>query len=107
VKLLVVIVDDGDVDPVITALTDRHFGVTRISTTGGLLSPGSSTLLVGVENADVQRVMDLIGDIAEPRTEFVAYTHPLTGGLPITGGIEVEVGGVIAYALDVYHFEQV
>jgi uncharacterized protein YaaQ len=107
VKLLVIIVEDQDADPVITALTDRHYGVTRISTTGGVLAPGNSTLLVGVENHNVSRVIDLIADIAEKRTEYVAFTHPHAGGLPLTGGIEVEIGGMSAYVLDIYHFEQV
>ena len=66
-KLVVTIIDDLDVDKVMSALTHQHIGVTCVSSTGGLLTPGSSTLLIGVDEAQVPQVMTLITDLAALR----------------------------------------
>ncbi len=52
-KLIVVIVKDHQADRVTQALTNENFRVTRIASTGGFLRSGLVTLLIGVEDADV------------------------------------------------------
>lgn len=63
-KLIVTIVDDQDVDKVMAALTNQHIGVTRVSSTGGLLSSGNSTLLIGIDELKVTQVMTVITGLA-------------------------------------------
>lgn len=105
-KLIVTIVDDRDVDKVMTALTDQHIGVTYVSSTGGLLVPGKSTLLIGVDERQVSQVMNAIADLAAPRQAFVPYTF--AGSTDIIGGFtDVPVGGFHSFVLDIDHFEQV
>ena len=48
-KLLIAIVQDADVNFLMDALTDNGYRVTRLSTTGGFLKKGNTTLLIGVE----------------------------------------------------------
>ena len=104
-KLVVTIIDDQDVDKVMSALTHQHIGVTCVSSTGGLLSPGSSTLLIGVDEEQVQQVTKVISDLAALRQTLVPVSH--TGGMSFTGLIEVQVGGFMSFVLDIDHFEQV
>lgn len=104
-KLIVTIVDDQDVDKVMTALTDQHRRVTRVSSTGGLLLPGNSTLLIGVDEEHVPKVMKLIADLAPLRQAFVPYGH--ASSMTFTPVVEVQVGGFISFVLDINHFEQV
>ena len=52
-KMIIVIVNDHDADPVTQALTSEDFRVTRIASTGGFMRAGVATLLIGVEDADV------------------------------------------------------
>ena len=105
VKLIITIIDDDDVDKVMRALTEQHIGITHISSTGGLLSPGSSTLLVGVDELRAQRVMRGIAEQAAPRGEIVPYPHDSTTAF--ASPVEVQVGGYITFVIDVDHFEQV
>ena len=49
-KLLVAIVQDADVNPLVDELTEKKFRLTRLSTTGGFLKAGNTTLLIGVED---------------------------------------------------------
>jgi uncharacterized protein YaaQ len=59
-KLIIVIARDHDADVVTQALTAESFRVTRIASTGGFLRSGVATLLVGVEDAQVQPAIDLM-----------------------------------------------
>ena len=104
-KLIVTIVADIDVDKVMAALTDRHIGVTRISSTGGLLTSGDSTLLIGVDEQFVPQAMEVIAELAAQRQTLVPYAY--SGGTPFDGYAEVKVGGFLTYVLDIDHFEQV
>jgi uncharacterized protein YaaQ len=104
-KLVVTIVDDQDANRVMTALTSQHIGVTCVSSTGGLIIPGNSTLLIGVDEERVAQVMKLITELASLRQSHVPLSY--AGDISLASYIEVQVGGFLSYVLDVDQFEQV
>ena len=59
-KMIIVIVKDPDADPVTQALNAEDFRVTRIASTGGFLRSGVATLLIGVEDADVDAAIRVL-----------------------------------------------
>jgi uncharacterized protein YaaQ len=59
-KMIIVIVRDPDADPVTQALTSENFRVTRIASTGGFLRSGVATLLIGVEDGDVDAAINVL-----------------------------------------------
>ena len=59
-KLMIIIVRDPDSETVTQELVKEEYRVTRMASTGGFLRRGNSTLLVGVEDEQVQPVMDLL-----------------------------------------------
>ncbi len=59
-KLIIAIIKDEDNDAVSKALTEKAFRVTFIASTGGFLRSGRSTLLVGVEDEQVQTALEVI-----------------------------------------------
>lgn len=59
-KLLLSILDDRSAGRVAEALVARRFGVTRINTVGGFLKRGNATLLVGVEDDQVDDAIALM-----------------------------------------------
>jgi uncharacterized protein YaaQ len=59
-KMIIVIVRDHDADPVTQALTSENFRVTRIASTGGFLRSGVATLLIGVEDGDVDAAIGVL-----------------------------------------------
>jgi len=61
-KLIIAIIKDEDNDKVSRALTKNDFRVTFIASTGGFLRSGRSTLLIGVENEQVEKALDVIRD---------------------------------------------
>jgi uncharacterized protein YaaQ len=105
-KLIMTVVDNEDVEKVTSALTNQHFRVTRINTSGGLLGLGTSTLLIGLDDEQVQAAITTITELASPHPGFFPYAHT-PPGIPPTSFIEVTVGGFMAFVLDIEHFEQV
>ncbi|HZQ99888.1 MAG TPA: cyclic-di-AMP receptor [Chloroflexota bacterium] len=59
-KLLLSILDDRSAGRVADALVGRRFGVTRINTVGGFLKRGNATLLVGVDESQVDEAIELM-----------------------------------------------
>lgn len=104
-KLIITVVDDQDADNLMSALTEQRVGVTRINSTGGLLGPGSSTLLIGLDDDRVESAMKVITRVAAPHPGIFPYAH--ASSVPVPSFIEVDVGGFLAFVLDIDHFEQV
>ncbi len=91
-KLVVAIVQGEDADAVIRALLAAQHRLTRINTTGGFLRRGNATLLIGVEAAQVDEVIELIQSSSRYRTE----SAPIEKGIP-------EFAATI-FVLDASHF---
>ncbi len=61
-KLIIAIIQDQDTEPVSRALTSMSFRVTLVASTGGFLRKGSSTLLIGVEDHQVEQALQILRD---------------------------------------------
>jgi len=59
-KLIIAIVRDVDSDPVSHELTSQNFRVTGVASTGGFLRRGKTTLLIGVEDDQVEQALQTI-----------------------------------------------
>jgi len=60
VKLLLTIVRDDDATGVVDALTEHGFGVTRLTSTGGFLRMGNTVLLSGIEDDQLDEVLEIM-----------------------------------------------
>ncbi len=65
-KLMIIIIRDSDSETVVQGLVQNDYRVTRMASTGGFLRRGNSTLLVGVEDEQVQPVVDLLKRTCHP-----------------------------------------
>jgi uncharacterized protein YaaQ len=68
-KLILAIVRDADSEIVTQALTSAGFRITRIASTGGLLRRGVTTLLVGVEDNQVEAALQVMRENCAPAAE--------------------------------------
>lgn len=59
-KLILAIIKDSDAETVTHALTDARFRVTRIASTGGFLRRGVDTLLIGVDDEQLDAALDIL-----------------------------------------------
>jgi len=69
-KLIIAILRDVDNEPVSHALTTASYRVTMIASTGGFLRRGSTTLLVGVDDEQMEDALAIIRhnltEVSEP-----------------------------------------
>lgn len=67
-KMIIVIVNDSQADSLIEALTTASFRVTRVASTGGFLRSGVVTMLLGVEDEQVESAVQTIRGALPPLT---------------------------------------
>lgn len=104
-KLIIAIVQDQDIPSLIDDLTEQEFRVTKLSSTGGFLKSGNTTLLIGVEDQEVEKVIKIIEDNCKTReitTSLLTVSMP--GDTYIPYPLEVKVGGATLFILDVEQF---
>lgn len=105
-KLVIAIVQDDDAANLVGKLNKEGFRVTKLATTGGFLRAGNTTLLVGVEEDKVDKIISTIKDLCESRKQIITSTSPVTGttGVYVPFPIEVSVGGATIFVVDVDKF---
>jgi len=109
VKLVIAVVQDKDSATLVEVLVEKGYRSTKLASTGGFLKAGNTTLLVGVEDAQVPGVLDVIRSICHSREELVTPLAPMSSGavesyLPYP--IEVLVGGATVFVVDVAEFHR-
>ncbi len=70
-KLAMFVVDDARIDGTVDALVGQGFRVTRLASTGGFLRRGNTTLLVGLDESEVERAKTAVHNKA-PGSFFLA-----------------------------------
>ena len=106
-KLIVAIIQDDDAGDVIGHLNDDGFQVTRLSTKGGFLRSGNTTILTGVEDEKIEDVLHVLETNCKSRNQFTTLPAPygsVHGFMPKP--IEVRVGGATVFVIDVEQFHK-
>lgn len=63
-KMIILMVKDQLTEALTAALTGAQYRVTRIASTGGFLRSGTTTMLIGVEDGQVNAAVELIKSTA-------------------------------------------
>lgn len=108
-KLVMAIVNSDDSRNVLDRLARRGFALTVTSSTGGFLRIGNTTIFCGVQDDQVEEVLDIIRESCPNRLQYVTPLPPVMepGEVNIPTPVEKHVGGATIFVLDVDHFEQV
>ena len=104
-KLITAIVSKKDSEEVCHALAEGGFYFTKMATSGGFLSSGNTTLLIGTEADKVDDAVKIIRANCSKRVEAVTNTMQLASR-SITNLSEVVVGGATVYVTEVEKFEK-
>lgn len=107
-KLIMSIINRDDTRGLVEALLRGGHRATLISTTGGFLREGNTTICVGTEDDMVDEVIGLIRENCHTRTEYVNPLPPMmeAGELYIPTPVEVQVGGATVFVVDVERYEK-
>lgn len=105
-KLIVTVVQDQDAPHLLEKLLGGGYRATRLTSTGGFLRQGNTTLLVGAEDDKVAEVLHLIEETCSSRKQMVTPWVPLGGTVDsyVPYPMEVTVGGATVFVLAVESF---
>ena len=100
-KLVVAIVHNEDAGALVDALLDKEFRATRLHSSGGFLKQSNATILLGVEDAEVEEVMGIVRENCTSRTQVVNPMPPIMepGEFFMPYPLEVEVGGATVFVV--------
>lgn len=105
-KLLLAIVSNDDASSVISSLNKKRFQTTKLATTGGFLSKGNTTIILGVEDDKVEEAISIIGEESKSREEVIPNTQGFETAEIINTPIKVKVGGATIFVLNVDQFKK-
>jgi uncharacterized protein YaaQ len=108
VKLVVAIVHSEDAGLLVDALLEREFRATRLHSSGGFLKQTNATIIVGVDEDQVEDVLGIVRATCTSRTQVVNPMPPIMepGEFFMPYPLEVEVGGATVFVLPVERFER-
>ena len=108
-KLIYAIIRYDNEDDVTTSLTKHKFSVTRLSTTGGFLKKGNTTLMIVTEEARVDKRSILLKRSAATtrRSRSYAVCIRFLHGPCATMPMSVDVGGATIFVVDVERYEKI
>lgn len=100
-KLVLAVVQRQDAGELLEALTAHGHRVTRVSSEGGFLREGNVTLLIAVEDYQIEPLLQSIREHCNTRTRYVSPLPPVaeSGEFYPPSPIEVQIGGATVFVL--------
>ena len=107
-KLVITVVHDEDAGALVDALTDKDYRVTRLHSTGGFLKQANATVMLGVEDGQVDDVLALIRETCHARSQYINPMPPLMepGEFYMPYPVDVQVGGATVFVVPVDRYER-
>ena len=107
-KMIMAVVQDKDSALLSDELVEANIRATKLSSSGGFLRAGNTTFMIGVEDGQVEEVLNLIKVNCESREQFM--TTPVNMDTSLNGNLtypmQVHVGGATVFVLPVESFHQ-
>lgn len=105
-KMIVAVISDEDRGQLTDALVARGFSATRLSSTGSFLRKGNTTLLLGVEEQNLPKVLSIIKEQCQSRQQLVPELWLAESGVEpnFPNRLSVNVGGATVFVIDVDQF---
>ncbi len=101
-KLVIGVINSDDANDLLSEITKASFQATKLATSGGFLKMGNVTVLVGVEDSQVDEVVEIFKNCCSRRKQMIAATPSFLGEGLVTGApVEVTIGGATLFIIDV------
>lgn len=106
-KLMLIIISNEDANDVTKGLLNEKYFVTKLSSTGGLLHNGNTTLLVGVDNKDVPKVKEVVATFAKARKKRINAGEPGELNMFSMFPKDVSISGATIFVLNVDEYYKI
>ncbi len=106
-KMIMAIVSHEDASTVQKALVKNNFYATKLASTGGFLSKGNTTFMIGCEEELVESAINIISEYSKTRKKIVPNSIVSEYGMFSNQLLEVTEGGATIFVLDVAQFKKI
>jgi uncharacterized protein YaaQ len=108
-KLVIAVVQGEDAPSTVAALTDKGISSTRMSSSGGFLQQGNVTLVIGVDDTQVETALQVIHEHCHERSRYLTPVPPIAepGEFFMAYPVEVQVGGATVFVVPVESFDKI
>ncbi|KRL63101.1 cyclic-di-AMP receptor [Lactobacillus psittaci] len=104
-KLVYAIVQNKDANLLAKKFSENGIRATKLASTGGFLSEGNTTFIIGIADEKVADVMKVIKENCHQREEFVSPVVNSHAG-ELTQPVQIKVGGAIVFVTPVDEFRR-
>jgi len=103
------VVQEKDGGRLIEALGGAQYQATTLASTGGFLREGNNTVMIGVQDGQVNEVLGIIQEVCRRREQFVSPMPPVVEPVDsyVTYPVKIEVGGAIVFVIPVDRMERI
>jgi uncharacterized protein YaaQ len=104
-KIMTAVIQEQDVELASRELHDLNAPIFHLASAGGFLGRRNATLLIGLTEENIEKVISTLEKSCRQRVEYLAV--PLEGSpLPMPTPVPVTVGGATIFTLPVERFEE-
>jgi uncharacterized protein YaaQ len=106
-NLIFAVIQDKDVENLLSALREGGYRSTQINSAGGFLRENNVTVLIGVDDLEVPDIVRIIKQNCYSRTQYVNPLLPIMepGDFYLPDPVEVQIGGAMVFVLEVERYE--
>lgn len=105
-KIIFSIINKEDVNKIVDILISNQYNVTKLCSTGGFLRSGNSTLVIGIDDNEVESVIEIIRNNTNKRSKNVQLPNPAEAIYPPLT-TRIDVGGATIFVLGVEQYKKV
>ena len=107
-KLVLAVIQNEDQDALTAAVQAEGLSITRIGSSGGFLRASNITLMMAVEDNQIERALALLGKHCKRRTRHLRPWSPSREARErFPSAIPIEVGGAAVFILDIERMEKI
>ena len=107
-KLLFAIVQDDDANKLMSALNKKGIHITKLSSSGGFLKSGNTTLITCIEDERINEALSIIESKCKSRSTLARVNNNNESGMatPLTTEVSVNVGGATVFITNIEDFRK-
>ncbi len=106
-KLIIAIVSNDDSPALMKELVRNQYFVTKLSSSGGFLRRGNTTLMIGAKDHEIDGIIKLISEHSKTRNELIPSSIISEFGIMPSAPLEVTVGGATIFVVQVEDFMKI
>jgi uncharacterized protein YaaQ len=106
-RLLILVLSGAQSAVFMKRLSEENFYFTLIDSHGGVMGEQTLCLLLGLNQLRMPELLDLVHNNLQPYRQYIPSQMQFPGELASMSMVEAQLGGALAFTLNVSFFKQI